>query len=216
MQVFPGKPFDTRWTMADFARGVAKEMPSATGAPVMVTFAGDAVVDSFVNASIIAAVLVLVLVALVLRRWSDVFFTAMPVVLAAGLTFGLMPLLGLKLNFANVIVLPLLFGLGVASAIHVVIRRRTAGSTEAMMRSSTPRAVMFSTLTTLASFGGLALSPHLGMASMGILLTIAILSILVMTLVWLPPMLPGSRSEGRKEVMAASLQVRSSCCIDLI
>ena len=100
-----------------------------------------------------------------------------------------MPLLGLKLNFANVIVLPLLFGLGVASAIHVVIRRRTAGSAAAMMRSSTPRAVMFSTLTTLASFGGLALSPHLGMASMGILLTIAILSILVMTLVWLPSML---------------------------
>jgi hopanoid biosynthesis associated RND transporter like protein HpnN len=189
VQVFPGKPFDTRWTMADFARDVAKEMPSATGAPVMVTFAGDAVVDSFIEASIIAAMLVLVLVALVLRRWSDVFFTAMPVVLAAGLTFGLMPLLGLKLNFANVIVLPLLFGLGVASAIHVVIRRRTAGSAEAMMRSSTPRAVMFSTLTTLASFGGLALSPHLGMASMGILLTIAILSILVMTLVWLPPML---------------------------
>lgn len=189
VQVFPGEPFTDQWTMEDYARGVTAVLPSATGAPVMVTFAGDAVVGSFVEASVLAAVLVLLLLSVVLRRWQDVLATAAPVALAALLTFSLMALFGLQLNFANVIVLPLLFGLGVASAIHVVIRWRAVGGAEAMMRSSTPRAVMFSTLTTLASFGGLALSPHLGMASMGILLTIAILSILLMTLVWLPPLL---------------------------
>lgn len=189
VQVFPGEPFADDWTMADYARDVAAVMPSATGAPVMVTFAGDAVVDSFVTASVIAAVLVLLFLATVLRRVSDVLLTAAPVALAAILTFALMPVFGLTLNFANVIVLPLLFGLGVASAIHVVMRRRSAGGASDMMRSSTPRAVLFSTLTTLASFGGLALSPHLGMASMGLLLTIAILGILFFTLVWLPSVL---------------------------
>lgn len=189
VQVFPGAPFTGDWTMADYARDVQAVMPSATGAPVMVTFAGDAVVESFVTASAIAAVLVLLFLAAVLRRLSDVLLTAAPVALAAILTFALIPLFGLTLNFANVIVLPLLFGLGVASAIHVVMRRRSAGGAGDMMRSSTPRAVLFSTLTTLASFGGLALSPHLGMASMGLLLTIAILSILFFTLVWLPGVL---------------------------
>lgn len=189
VQVFPGDAFDAGWSMENYAREVSAILPTATGAPVMVTFAGEAVVGSFIEASVIAAILVLLLLALVLRRWQDVLLTAAPVALAALLTFALMPLFGLQLNFANVIVLPLLFGLGVASAIHVVIRRRLDGGAEAMMRSSTPRAVMFSTLTTLASFGGLALSPHLGMASMGILLTIAILSILVMTLLWLPSVL---------------------------
>lgn len=199
VQVFPGEAFDARWTMEDFAREVAAALPSATGAPVMVTFAGDAVVSSFIEASVIAAILVLLLLTAVLRRWQDVLTTAAPVALAALLTFGLMPLLGLQLNFANVIVLPLLFGLGVASAIHVVIRWRAVGGAEAMMLSSTPRAVMFSTLTTLASFGGLALSPHLGMASMGILLTIAILSILLMVLVWLPSVLRHLERTGAKK-----------------
>jgi hopanoid biosynthesis associated RND transporter like protein HpnN len=191
VQVFPGRAFVDYWTMSDYARDIQAVMPSATGAPVMVTFAGEAVVGSFIEASAIAAVLVLLLLMVLLRRVGDVVLTAAPVALAAVLTFVLMPLFGLQLNFANVIVLPLLFGLGVASAIHIVMRRRSSGDAANMMRSSTPRAVLFSTLTTLASFGGLALSPHLGMASMGLLLTIAILSVLLFALIWLPGVLQG-------------------------
>jgi hypothetical protein len=58
-----------------------------------------------------------------------------------------------------------------------------------MAATSTPRAVLFSALTTIASFGSLALSPHLGLASMGLLLTIAILCSLICTLVVLPSVL---------------------------
>ncbi len=90
---------------------------------------------------------------------------------------------------ANVIVLPLLLGLGVSGAIHVVMRWRGEAESEEVAATSTPRAVMFSALTTIASFGSLALSSHRGLASMGLLLTIAILRSLVCTLVVLPGML---------------------------
>jgi len=88
-----------------------------------------------------------------------------------------------------VIVLPLLLGLGVSGGIHVVMRWRGEAESEEVAATSTPRAVMFSALTTIASFGSLALSSHRGLASMGLLLTIAILRSLVCTLVVLPGML---------------------------
>jgi predicted RND superfamily exporter protein len=104
------------------------------------------------------------------------------------LTAGNAVLLGLELNFANVIVLPLLLGLGVSGAIHVVMRWREQGTAD-IAGTSTPRAVVFSALTTIASFGSLAVSDHRGLASMGLLLTIAILWSLVVTLIVLPSLL---------------------------
>ena len=86
-------------------------------------------------------------------------------------------------NFANVIVLPLLLGLGVDSSIHYVMRAREETIATDVTGTSTPRAVLISALTTIGSFGTLWLSGHRGMASMGELLTIAILVTLVCTLV---------------------------------
>ena len=99
----------------------------------------------------------------------------------------------LAFNFANVIVLPLLFGLGVASGIHLVIRRRKEAPGHNLLRSSTSRAVMFSALTTIASFGSLIVSGHPGMRSMGQLLTIAITSTLLCTLIVLPSLMNSRR-----------------------
>jgi predicted RND superfamily exporter protein len=98
-------------------------------------------------------------------------------------------LLELQLNFANVIVLPLLLGLGVSGSLHVVMRWREEGEVDRLAATSTPRAVLFSALTTVASFGSLAVSNHRGLASMGILLTIAISWSLVCSLLILPHIL---------------------------
>jgi uncharacterized protein len=123
-----------------------------------------------------------------------------PVALAGILTAANAVLLGLDLNFANVIVLPLLLGLGVSGAIHVVMRWREESDTD-VVRTSTPRAVMFSELTTIASFGSLAVSSHPGLASMGVLLTIGLTWSLICTLIVLPCMLTlfgrtGTRNEA--------------------
>ena len=94
--------------------------------------------------------------------------------------------MNIPFNYANVIVLPLLIGIGVDSGIHLVMRQDQIAAGEDVHGTSTPRAILFSALTTVASFGSLMLSPHRGTASMGELLSIAIAFTLICTLIVLP------------------------------
>ncbi len=177
-------------TLARFADAVLGAVPSATGTPIIITQAGRAVVGAFAEASVIAFLLITILLAVILRKVSDVLLVLAPLALAIIFTSASSVLLGLSLNFANVIVLPLLLGLGVSGAIHVVMRRhQDRQASQSPIASSTTRAVFFSALTTIASFGSLAISAHQGMASMGLLLTVAILWSLVCTLIILPALL---------------------------
>ena len=75
----------------------------------------------------------------------------------------------MPLNMANILVIPLIFGLGVDNGIHVVERFRRSGAVSELMHSSTPLAVVLSTLTTIGTFAALTLSPHQGTASIGYL-----------------------------------------------
>jgi uncharacterized protein len=187
--VRPAAPLTDNAALAGFAQAVLAVAPHATGTPVIIMAGGDAVVGAFQKASWIALALITVLLVLVLGRLRDILLVLAPLGLAVLLTAASAVLLGLRLNFANVIVLPLLLGLGVSGAIHVVMRWREEADPEKVASTSTPRAVLFSALTTIASFGSLALSDHRGLASMGLLLTIAILWSLVCTLVVLPGVL---------------------------
>jgi predicted RND superfamily exporter protein len=129
------------------------------------------------------------LLIVVLRSVRDTMLVILPLALAALLTVAASVLLGISFNFANVIVLPLLAGLGVASGIHLVARARDPARGMALMQTSTPRAVILSALTTIGSFGSLAISSHRGTASMGELLTIAIAFTLICTLIVLPALM---------------------------
>ena len=151
--------------------------------------AGNAVLAAFRDAAVIAVVAIAFLLALVLRNARDVLLVFAPLVLAALLTVAASVIAGLPFNFANVIVLPLLFGLGVANGIHLVLRERDARGVAAVVATSTPRAVVFSALTTMGSFASIALSSHPGTSSMGTLLTIAISLTLLCTLVVLPALM---------------------------
>jgi predicted RND superfamily exporter protein len=182
----PAAPLTDNAELAAFAQAVLAVEPRATGTPVIVTEAGAAVVGAFRQASWLALAVITLLLAAVLRRLRDILLVLAPLGLAVLFTAASAVALGLRLNFANVIVLPLLLGLGVSGAIHVVMRWREEAERQTVAATSTPRAVLFSALTTIASFGSLALSPHLGLASMGLLLTIAILCSLICTLVVLP------------------------------
>jgi uncharacterized protein len=199
--VQPARPIVDNQELREFAAAVLDEVPTATGTPIVITEAGAAVITAFGEASLLAVVLITLVLAVVLRSLRDVLAVLSPLALAVLLTGASAVALDLQLNFANVIVLPLLLGLGVSGAIHVVMRRRSQVSEAALFASSTPRAVLFSALTTIASFGSLALSPHRGMASMGQLLTIAILWSLVCTLLVLPSLL--SVLDSRKRRLSA-------------
>lgn len=169
-----------------FADAVVAVAPRATGMPVIVTEAGRVILGAFVMATSIAFGAILIILFALLRRPRDVVLVLLPLIFAAALTIATSSVIGLAFNFANIIVLPLLLGLGIASAIHFVIRWRDAGRDLAVIGSSTPRAVLFSAMTTVAAFGSLAVSGHLGMRSMGLLLAIALAATLISTLIVLP------------------------------
>ena len=117
-----------------------------------------------------------------------------PLILGAFLTVATMVLLDMRFNFANVIVIPLLFGMGVDSGIHLVHRARGEGlAASELMATPTARAVFYSALTTVVSFGSLALSSHRGMASLGQTLVIGLVLTLFANLVVLPALLVGWR-----------------------
>jgi hopanoid biosynthesis associated RND transporter like protein HpnN len=171
-----------------FVSDVTAVFPNAAGAPIQLVASADAVVQSFYKASIIALVLISVLLLWVLRSVVDAAYVLAPLGLAGTLTFAVTALTGPAINFANIIVLPLLLGLGVSSGIYLVTRAREEPG-RMLLQTITPRAVVFSALTTLASFGSLIVSGHVGMASMGWLLLIAISLSLVCTMVVLPALL---------------------------
>jgi predicted RND superfamily exporter protein len=140
-------------------------------------------------ATLAALGLVMLVVSPILRRVRDVALVLAPLVLAASLMVAYTVVFDAPFNFANVIVLPLLLGLGVDSTIHYVMRAREGAAGTDVTGTSTPRAVLISAFTTIGSFGTLWLSAHRGMASMGELLTIAILVTLVCTLIVLPQLI---------------------------
>ncbi|MEM1200946.1 MAG: MMPL family transporter, partial [Pseudomonadota bacterium] len=157
--------------------------------PVEIVGGADVVARAMLQATGVAAILISIMLFLALRRIGDVLLVLLPICLAGVLLLATTVILGIPFNFANVIVLPLLIGLGVDSGIHLVMRTReeiAAGHQAELLETSTPRAVLLSALTTIASFGSLAVSTHRGTASMGELLTIAIILTLVCTLIVLP------------------------------
>ncbi len=188
VEVVPKGQLDGSGDLRRFVDQVAAVAPRATGGPVFELRAGDAIVDAYLEATLIAFVLITLMVFAVLRRVLATVLVLTPVFLAGAFTLAICAVVGPQLNFANIIVLPLLIGLGAAGGIHIVKRADRDGGAD-LVHTSTPRAVLFSALTTLASFGSLALSSHRGTASMGELLFIAIFFTLVCSLFFLPAMM---------------------------
>jgi hypothetical protein len=165
-------------------RGVA---PDAGGSAVTIVESADTIVGAFRSAALLALAAIALILALALRRVIDVALVMAPLLLSALLTVVLAVLLPLPLNFANIIALPLLLGVGVSFNIYFVMNWR-AGA-DRFLGTATARAIVFSALTTGTAFGSLALSRHPGTASMGDLLLLSLGCTLVATLLFVPTLL---------------------------
>ena len=197
VQVMPAGEIETNQEMRAFANAVQKMAPEATG-DLMVTIAsGDTVVKAFKQAVIYALVAITVLLLVYLRSPRETLYIMLPLVLAGVLTGAVTVILGIQFNFANIIAVPLLLGLGVDNGVHIVHRAKTKIQNKGLLQTSTARAILFSSLTTLLSFGNLAFSPHRGTASMGWLLTIGVILVVMTTLIMLPAFMPGQKSPVR-------------------
>jgi hypothetical protein len=169
---------------------VRSVVPNATGLPVVHQEASATVVRSFQLAFLYALALVSLLLLFFLRGGGDMLLVLVPILFAATVTAAATVWLGIPFNFANIIALPLLVGVGVDNGIHLVHRMRTEPPKDGEpLNTSTSRAVLASGLTTIASFGNLAFSAHVGMASMGQLLTVGMAVMLAATLILLPALL---------------------------
>lgn len=195
VQVFPvGSSNDNR-TLQRFSQAVRAVAPEATGTPITIQESAATVVAAFIRAGIWSFLAITILLALVFRRVRDVVLTVAPILLSGILTLASCVLIGQSINFANIIGLPLLFGIGVAFNIYFVNAWRS-GETD-FLQSSLTRAVLLSALTTGAAFGSLLLSAHPGTASMGKLLMISLGWTLVTTLLLEPALLGPPRRTVR-------------------
>lgn len=183
--------------LSRFIDAVTRVVPDATGTPIGIRQGGRAVVGAFTEAGVLSFIAITVLLLVVLRRVRDVAITMAPIILTAFLTLGSCVAIGQPLNFANIIALPLLFGIGVAFHIYFVMSWRSGGSH--LLTSSLARAVFFSALTTATGFGSLWASSHPGTASMGKLLMISLVWTLVSALLFQPALMgaPPSASSAK-------------------
>ena len=195
VQVFPYENITNIEALQRFVTAVRTVAPQATDAPVTILESGRAIVSAFATASLTALLLIALVLFLVLRNFSQPILIMIPLLLAILLSLAGAVLLGIPFNFANVIVVPLLLGIGVDYCIHLVHRYHSDASAQNtnLLSTSTARGVFFSALTTIVSFGSLAILTHRGTASMGKLLTLSISLMIICALIVLPALLTLSR-----------------------
>ena len=189
IEIYPREDLNDNAAMRRFAAAVTAVEPQATGAPVELVAGSHAVIRACIEASVLALVLTIIMHIFVLTGVLDAVLIAAPLVLAMLLTVTTSVLWGIPLNFANIIALPLLIGLNNAYGAYLVIRRNHARDIHHLLDTSTPRAVLFSGLTAVASFGTLAASKHPGMAGMGVLIALSLSYALICALLVLPALM---------------------------
>ncbi|HEY2247149.1 MAG TPA: hopanoid biosynthesis-associated RND transporter HpnN, partial [Bradyrhizobium sp.] len=170
-----------------FASAVLVAEPTAIGGPVSILKSGDTVVSAFIHAGIYALLVISVILWITLRRITDVLMTLIPLLVAGAVTMEICVLIKLPLNFANIVALPLLLGIGVAFKIYYIVAWRS-GRTN-LLQSSLTRAIFFSALTTATAFGSLWLSSHPGTSSMGKLLALSLVTTLAAVLLFQPALM---------------------------
>jgi hopanoid biosynthesis associated RND transporter like protein HpnN len=201
VEVFPSEDLNQNDALERYVLAVRGIAPDAFGEGAAIYEIGGIVVRSFREALLRASWLIFLVLLLLWRNLRDSLLVAGPIALAALLTAAGTAALGMSFNFANVIVIPLLLGMGVDTGIHLVHRRRMGGLPgRNLLATVTARAVLLSALTTVASFGTLGFSTHRGMASLGRLLSLGIVLILLCNLLLLPALialLDARRRPGR-------------------
>jgi predicted RND superfamily exporter protein len=187
VEVLPSGDPDNTETVRSFVKAVLALEPNASGSAVELFEAANTVVRAFVEAGAFALIAIAVLLLIALRRIGDVVMTLAPLVIAGVVTLELCAALDIPLNFANIMALPLLLGIGVAFKIYYILAWR-AGRTS-LLQSSLTRAVVFSAMTTATAFGSLWLSNDPGTSSMGKLMALALVCTMAAAVLFQPALM---------------------------
>jgi predicted RND superfamily exporter protein len=183
---------------------VQKAAPDAIGGPISVRHSAETIIKAFEQAALYSLIAIAVLLWIALRRFGDVLRTLVPLLVSAIVTLELCVVFRMPLNFANIIALPLMLGVGVAFKIYFVMAWRS-GQTR-LLQSSLTHAVMFSAATTATAFGSLWFSHHPGTSSMGRLLALSLFCTLIGAVVFQPVLM----GKPRKVRAAARAKLRAA------
>jgi len=195
VEVLPKGALNDNEEIRAFARAVEAVEPRATGGPIGILESGRTIIRAFFEAGLWALISITVLLWLTLRRIGDVLLTLIPLLVAGVVTLELCVAFGLALNFANIIALPLLLGIGVAFKIYYMVAWR--GGQAQVLQSPLTRAVFFSALTTATAFGSLWFSSHPGTSSMGRLLALSLVCTLAAAVLFQPVLMGPPRDQAR-------------------
>jgi len=160
------------------------------GFPFMFYKMSQRITSGFYRAMAVGAVLVLLILLLDFRKLRPALLAALPLGLGLLWTLALMRLIGLSFNFANLVAVPLIVGVGIDNGVHIIhrLRSESSHSVESVVRHA-GRAILIASLTTMVGFGSLALASHRGMASLGTMLFIGVGACLLASLIVLPNLL---------------------------
>ena len=173
VQLMPKGDVNDTKVLRLFATSVLAADPSATGPAISYFESGRTVTRAFIEATLLALGSITVLLLITLRRITDVLLTLIPLLLAGAVTLEISVLVGLALNFANIIAVPLLLGVGVAFKIYYIMAWR-AGRTK-LLQSPLTKAIVASAMTNAIAFGSMWASSYPGMSSMGELMALSLL-----------------------------------------
>jgi hypothetical protein len=190
IEILPKENLNDNAAMKRFVRQLQAYDNTVIGSPVISIEAGDAVITAFKTAFIYSFIAITLLLLILVKKKQDAVIILVSVLVGAVFTFGFMLLFNIPLNFANIIGLPLLLGIGVDSGIHIADRfHQEQKSNKNIFTTSSSRGVIVSSLTTICSIGNLAFSSHTGTASMGLLLTLGLASMMISIMMILPAFL---------------------------
>jgi uncharacterized protein len=187
VEVAPSGDGNDNETLERFVVAVRNVAPDAAGKPVFVIEAAATIVKAFIQAAIWSVASIALILFITLRRWSHVALTLVPLLVAIVVTLEICVLIGLQMNFANIIALPLLLGVGVAFKIYYIMAWRSGERN--FLQSSLTRAVIFSACTTATAFGSLWFSHHPGTSSMGKLMALCLATTLAAAVLFQPALL---------------------------
>jgi uncharacterized protein len=187
LEVSPKGDANDNANLRRFVAAVRTVAPDAAGTPVSMMEAANTMVTAFLEAGVFSVLAIALILFIALRRWIDVALTLVPLLVAGVVTMEICVIIGLKLNFANIIALPLLLGVGVAFKIYYIVAWRS-GETN-FLQSSLTRAIFFSACTTGIAFGSLWLSHHPGTSSMGKLMALSLVTTLAAAVIFQPALM---------------------------
>ncbi len=188
LQIYPKKNIWNRDNQEEFVTELRTVSERVTGTPVEQYEYTSLLVRSYIEAALYALAAIIVLVGIHFRKVGMVLLSLVPVVIGTIWTAGIMHLLYLPVNPANIMVLPLVVGIGVTNGIHILNRYVEEG-TPSLLTKSTGKAVVISGLTTIAGFVSLALGNHQGIQSLGLVMSIGVACCMLAALTVMPALL---------------------------